>query len=136
MIMNEIVAFRSDRLRELRKRAGFNQESLAVILDIRQGHISNMEKGGDVPSVPLLIKLAKSLDTSTDYLLGLTDDDGLRDISEREVYAAVKSPEARELIQEIVDILRQKDDSELPFYVNTLKLLLNGGKPPRIVGGE
>lgn len=55
---------------------------------------------------------------SSDYLLGINEGAQPKERNEREVYADVKSPEARELIQEIVDILRQKDDSELPFYVS------------------
>ncbi len=125
------------RLAKCRTDAGLTQSQVAKRLDVRQSYIANLESGQNEPSVWwLLSEISREYGVSSDYLLGINEGAQPKEQNGREVYADVKSPEARELIQEIVDILRQKDDSELPFYVNTLKLLLNGGKPPRIIGGE
>ncbi len=125
------------RMAECRASAGLTQSQVAKRLDVRQSYIANLESGQNEPSVWwLLSEISREYGVSSDYLLGVDEAVRSDSLSDREVYAAVKSPAARKLIQEIVEILRQKDDAELPFYVNTLKLLLNGGKPPRIIGGE
>lgn len=61
------------RLKELREDRDLNQQTLADLLNISQTTYSRYESGTlDIPSVSL-IKLAKFYGTSTDYLLGLTD---------------------------------------------------------------
>ena len=114
------------RLAKCRSDAGLTQSQVAKRLDVRQSYIANLESGQNEPSVWwLLSEISREYGVSSDYLLGINEGAQPKERNEREVYADVKSPEARELIQEIVDILRQKDDSELPFYVNTLKLLFD-----------
>lgn len=69
------------RVRQLRESVLMNQSGLATAIakevgktDFTQGSISAIERGDRLPSVPVLVALAKILETSTDYLLGLTDD--------------------------------------------------------------
>ena len=50
------------------------QKLLAVKVGLVQQTISNYEKQGNEPSPSVLRRLAIALDTSSDYLLGLTDD--------------------------------------------------------------
>lgn len=69
-----------DRIRESREQLGMNQTQLAEAVgridpnaSVRQSQISNIEKGVSYPTAPGLRALAIALETSTDYLLGLTE---------------------------------------------------------------
>lgn len=71
----QAVSLFSERLKALRRQRGFrNQKSLADALSIKQQTISEYEKGGRDPLPPILIKMAETLDTTVDYLVGRTDD--------------------------------------------------------------
>jgi len=62
------------RLRAARKARGLSQEELAKFVNTTKGTISNYENGYSTPSNEMLLKLADVLNTTTDYLLGRTDD--------------------------------------------------------------
>lgn len=63
------------RLKERREARGLQQGQVSEYEDLSQSYLSNLERGVKEPSVwPLLARLAKRYHTSTDYLLGLTDD--------------------------------------------------------------
>ncbi|MDE7078916.1 MAG: helix-turn-helix domain-containing protein [Clostridia bacterium] len=60
-------------MRELREDKHLNQTQVAKMLGMSQTGYSKYETGeNDVPTT-ILIKLAHFYDTSTDYILGLTD---------------------------------------------------------------
>lgn len=64
-----------ERLKERREKAGLTQGQVSEYEEISRSYISNLERGQNAPEVwGLLAKLAKRYNTSTDYLLGLTDD--------------------------------------------------------------
>lgn len=61
------------RLRDMREDHDFSQEYIARYLNMKQPQYSRYERGlRDIPT-DVLIRLAKLYNTSTDYLLGLTD---------------------------------------------------------------
>lgn len=60
------------RLRTLRERKGYTQEELADAMGTSQRTVSAWENG-QTPNGEMVAKLARELRTSTDYLLGLTD---------------------------------------------------------------
>ena len=61
------------RIRDLREDKDLKQRQMAEILNCSQRIYSNYERGDvDIPT-EILIKLALFHNTSTDYLLGLTD---------------------------------------------------------------
>jgi transcriptional regulator with XRE-family HTH domain len=61
------------RIRELREDRKLNQTQVAKMLGMSQTGYSKYETGeNDIPTT-ILIKLAQFYDTSTDYILGLTD---------------------------------------------------------------
>ncbi len=64
-----------ENLRIIREKRHKNQLNVALAVGVTQESISMYESGVSYPSATVLIKLAKYLETSTDYLLGLTDDD-------------------------------------------------------------
>ena len=64
------------RIRDLREDSDLTQKEIAEILGMSQTGYSKYETGeNDIPT-EVLIKLAEYYHTSTDYLLGLTDDRG------------------------------------------------------------
>ena len=75
----ELLASLGKRLRLLREDRELTQTGIAAMLssygvDITPSHLSLVEKNKRNPSVELLVGLAKLLETSTDYLLMMTDD--------------------------------------------------------------
>ncbi len=61
------------RIRDLREDKDMTQTQMAEILHCSQRIYSNYERGDvDIPT-QILIRLAQFHNTSTDYLLGLTD---------------------------------------------------------------
>lgn len=62
------------RLRDLREDRDLSQQQIADFLGMKQPQYSRYERGlRDVPT-DVLIRLAKFYGTSTDYILGLTND--------------------------------------------------------------
>ena len=63
-----------ERVRDLREDNDYTQKQIADILKIHQTTYSDYEIGNLNIPVDVLIKLAKLYNTSTDYILGLTDE--------------------------------------------------------------
>lgn len=63
-----------ERLKQARKRVNHSQQSLGDVLGIAGTQVSRWERGETSPSSYDLSRLADALDTSTDYLMGRTDD--------------------------------------------------------------
>ena len=62
------------RLREMRKRKGFDQAVLAEVARVPSSSISHFERGKRKPNFDTLISGSLSgLDVSVDYLMGRTD---------------------------------------------------------------
>ncbi|MBQ7836214.1 MAG: helix-turn-helix transcriptional regulator [Clostridia bacterium] len=62
------------RLKDLREDCDIKQIQLAKYLNIKQNTYSQYENGQRQIPLDLLVKIAKYYNTSTDYLLGLTDE--------------------------------------------------------------
>lgn len=82
----------ADRIREARKEAGHTQTSLAELLNINYKNISRWESGEYIPEAESIAELAKALNVSADYLLGLTDD------PKRAARESELSPQEQEII--------------------------------------
>ena len=63
----------SERLKSLRLEAKITQKEISDKLKISQPSYAQWEKGIRVPNIERLQELSKILNTSTDYLLGNTD---------------------------------------------------------------
>lgn len=83
----------SERLRRRRKQLRLSQEALAEIANIDQTQISRYEKGKNEPGADVLASLANALNTTTDWLLGLTENPNRPAISKGDL-----SEDERELI--------------------------------------
>lgn len=62
-------------LKKKREEHGMSQEALGFMIDGSQQLISAYENEGKMPSAEHLINIAIALNTSVEYLVGLTDDD-------------------------------------------------------------
>lgn len=96
---------RGDRFRKLREENGYTHEELSELLGMSQKQIWRYENGKTDPSSETVTKIAKTLNTSADYLLGLTDDqspyiriDNLTP-KEKDVLSAMRRGEPMEAIR-------------------------------------
>jgi HTH-type transcriptional regulator xre len=78
-----------ERLKKLRKKAGLTQKQIAEKLQVGQNSYSNWEKGNRTPIQPTIEKLAEILNTSSEYLTGITDDPTRLKISEADIDTAI-----------------------------------------------
>ena len=58
----------ADRIRLLRQERRWTQAELAEKLEVHQKQVSSYERGVNVPSTQILIKLAEAFDVTLDYL--------------------------------------------------------------------
>lgn len=65
----------SERLKMLRKRKGYTQIKIQILTGIDQSDYSKIENGVRYPTVEQAKRLALALDTSTDFIFGLTDEE-------------------------------------------------------------
>lgn len=61
------------RIKDLREDKDLYQKDLAKILNVSQAQYSRIETGENEITLDSLIRLADFYNTSTDYILGLTD---------------------------------------------------------------
>lgn len=64
-----------NRLKQLRKMRGYTQVKMQMLTGIDQSDYSKIENGKRYYTFEQCRKIAIALDTSMDYLAGLTDDD-------------------------------------------------------------
>lgn len=102
------------RLKKARLEKGLKQCDVSDKLFISRSVITEYEKGTVNPSCQMLIELAKLLDVSSDYLLGLSDfkknsydDDNYLDH-----------------LRKAIDLLESSDDKTEVYIKDNLKLLL------------
>lgn len=86
------------RISKARRHMNMNQKELAIKANITEGSLSRYENDIREPKAAALTQLAKALEVSTDYLLGLNDkmeveNSSLDDKSEIEFEAIVKATE-------------------------------------------
>lgn len=66
--------FDSNRLRSVRESKGLESKQVAENIGVTAAAYSKYETGKAVSSIGVLEKIAKFLNVSTDYLMGITDD--------------------------------------------------------------
>ena len=69
-----ILVMFMNRLRELRKERGYTQIKMQMLTGIDQSDYSKLETGKRYYTFEQLKKIALTLDSSMDYLAGLTDE--------------------------------------------------------------
>ena len=63
----------SKRLKELRIAAGYTQQQMADMLNIRQQSYTRYENNVGEPNLSTVVAISKIFDVSSDYLLGISD---------------------------------------------------------------
>lgn len=99
------------RVKECRQALGITQQSLAKASEITLQHISAIEQGKRVPSIPLLVKLSEQLKASLDYLV-------LGKEVNTDLIAAIKAddkldPEAKKSLIKLVTVMRDTGKKQL-----------------------
>lgn len=72
--MSPEIALRKERLRAAREQKGFSQRELARRCGFSEAQIRRYETGEFDPSSTYLKSIARQLEISTDYLLGIVDE--------------------------------------------------------------
>lgn len=121
----------SSRIKQLRTEKKWTQAELAERLGIRQKQISAYERGTNVPSTEVLIKLAETFDVSLDYLafevqgqstkIAVKDRDLLRYFEAIDYY----SEDERRLVKDMLNLVVMKHKFQ--------NLALS--EPDKLVGG-
>lgn len=99
----------ASRLKAARERLGLNQTELARLIGVEQQQINRWEAGRNVPNIETAVILARALNVTGDYLLGLVDtftgrveiDDNLSP-EERRVLSAMRRGDKVDAIKVIV----------------------------------
>lgn len=122
---------RGDRIKALRESLGLSQTELAAALikdvpGVNQSQISQVERGVAGLRAETLALLARALETSTDYLLGLTDDPTQRDRMADAVILVETVEERRELLQRLFSAIAALPPPLRDRYLDTLVVLYRG----------
>ena len=70
-------------LKNARRQKGLKQKELAKLLSVSSKTISNYESGSRDPDVKMLIKMARVLDVTIDYLVGIEQKTLVEQIKQR-----------------------------------------------------
>lgn len=106
------ILFR-ERLVELRRKKGYTQQTLADLLGISVWTLNSYEAKGVLPRFDMIIMLCKALGCTSDYLLGLSQND----LSESGI-----TQYDRISYQDFIEVIRALNEREqLDFYVENDK---------------
>lgn len=103
-----------ENLRIIREKRHKSQLNVAMAVGVKQESISMYESGVSYPSAKVLIALAGYLETSTDYLLGLTDDD-----TPIKYMNKILNKKEKELMEKFI-YLKTEDQLKLIGYADSL----------------
>lgn len=92
----------NERLKDIRTKKELTQEEFAKLLNISPSSISLYESGSREPSLTTLINIAKILNVSTDYLLGLSD-------NEQVVRINISSKDKQEIVKKLLEIINKEE---------------------------
>ena len=104
-----------NRLKSLRKENGYTQEDVAKKLGLTKSAYGYYEQGKTVPDAHTLSKLANIFDVSTDYILGLTDEEKpKKEIKNATTIAAHRLGDVEQLPDDAID--------EINNYIDLMRL--------------
>ncbi|MGN1457413.1 MAG: helix-turn-helix domain-containing protein, partial [Acutalibacteraceae bacterium] len=110
-MQNQIIG---SRISNLRKQANEKQEDLAKVIKCNRASLANYENGKRMIDINRLIMIAEHYNTTTDYLLGLSDV-STTDVDIKQVcdYTGLSEIAVQELNDENVKI---QDDEDISIY--------------------
>ncbi|MHA2856879.1 helix-turn-helix domain-containing protein [Paenibacillus lautus] len=124
--------FRPERLVKLRKSKGLTQEQLGEKLKSTKGTISNYENGHSAPPGEALVLIADALNTTTDYLLGRTDEPhshlDQNEKEQAEFEAFINNPEHGIFFKDYLDAPEERRE-EMRIIFKALMTKEKGRKP-------
>jgi len=100
----------SEKIRKLRKEAGFSQQNLAEKLGIHITHISRIENGHYQPSLDVLKKVMDIFGVSADYLL----------IDDMNTYEVKINDQSLANKIRLIDTLEEKDREALAHVIDSM----------------
>lgn len=109
------------RLKELRQEKGLTQAEVAKSVKTSQRNIGRWENGENEPTASFIAKLAEFFQVSTDYLLGLEDDFGIKVETDE---ALLYSAEEKKLIEDY----RKLNSDKRELIKSNIKAMLPNGK--------
>lgn len=102
-----------NRIRMLRKEAGYNQKELGEILKVGQTTVSAWETGRSEPPTEFSNKMAKLFGCSIGYLMGYEDESEYRGLSEKEWRKFIRKKHSENEQKEDAEQGRDREDEEL-----------------------
>lgn len=115
-----------ERLRQLRKEAGFRQDELALNLNFSRSTISYYETGARIPDIQKILIIAEFFNVSVDYILGRTNvkkfiATNTEVIDFLEIFKSLESSKQKEILLSI-RALKQVQKKELKVAEDINKL--------------
>lgn len=92
------------RIKELREQSGLTQTELAKKMGVTRSSVNGWEMGISIPSIMKLVELALFFHVTTDYLLGMEN--------ENRIDIDALSDEERSIIQSLLIYFDKQKDSE------------------------
>lgn len=124
----EALLMIAERLKLARKRQKITQEKLAELANTTKSTISNYENSYSSPSADMILTLAEVLNTTTDYLLGRTDQPDIENaekkynsideiVKDKDMHQWLfdlieKNPESLERIKKLSEVLQEEHKKE------------------------
>lgn len=105
--MSDLLNTTGKRVERLRRDRGWTQADLARAAAVRQGYISVIENDTGAPSASLMAAIAKTLETTLDFLMLLSDDPRTPEDA-KPTYLAKEAEEAARMVDEMTPELRTK----------------------------
>ena len=99
-----------DRISNLRKELDINQKELATKVGITEASLSRYENNLREPKSEIIVRLAKALETSTDYLLGVNDNTKISKEDKLIIENLSVSEKTKTLLEKIYSL--EKEDRE------------------------
>lgn len=115
-----------NRIRQLRLEKGLKQIELCKILGVSQAALSGYETGNYEPDNEILIKIANFFNTTTDYILGISEK---KRLTPEEVS---QMPEAQ-LLKETMENMTPEQRQQLVQYA---RFLVSEDKAGNLTKGE
>ena len=148
-----------ERLKQLRQKKGLTQQEIADLLHVNRVTYTNWEKGKREPSFENLVKLASVLGTSTDYLLGTSDnyidledfETLIKKLPEEEITKLIQdkvtnikiglliaAKETGLSLEQLAELLPKNDDEKefISLVIQSLKENLSSSKKPKPYGNN
>ncbi|MCC0781985.1 helix-turn-helix transcriptional regulator [Clostridioides sp. ES-S-0108-01] len=99
-----------DRIANLRKELDINQKELATKVGITEASLSRYENNLREPKSEIIVRLAKALKTSTDYLLGVNENTKISKEDKLIIENLSVSEKTKQLLEKIYSL--EKEDRE------------------------